>query len=65
MTGALGLRHFRNQQGNADAHYVLDIKYDEDQGRTINWVESLKWILRAAKQGHAGAKALKNKINLS
>lgn len=43
------------EQGDADAQFNLGVCYDKGQGVPRDDAEALKWICRAAEQGHADA----------
>ncbi len=40
------------EQGNADAQLDVSINYHDGIGTPINYTESIKWITKAAEQGH-------------
>ncbi len=54
---ATALREWRPlaEQGHADAQFRLSVMYFNGRGVALDFGEALKWLWKAADQGHAGA----------
>ena len=59
---ALARRNFKASNGIIDSQYMLGKMMLRGEGGNVNFPEGIKWIDRAAKQGHSEAIALKDRI---